>query len=243
MELSHYCPRALAPQPFDSQLDALEAFWEVELPRLGEENANGWAAWEEADRPEAIEFSGKPPPKAIDIEDPYQRWYCLEKALNMIGAVSTRSFNEDQQDPYGTIMFSDVRPFLSKIHSPQAKEYLCLVFLSFLGLNIPGITGISHLDDYPDQKHFLHDGWMLSGQGGWASSPDHLFPSIKQQHMITWESHAGTTVGLERPLQSAFGPVKEWVYKRSLLEGVSISGEHRAWEINDVQGILTSCVR
>ncbi|KIM33854.1 hypothetical protein M408DRAFT_325432 [Serendipita vermifera MAFF 305830] len=243
MELSWFCPEAISLQPLESQLNALEVFWEAEVPRIGEEDANGWAAWEAAGRPEAHDSGREWPSSTRDIEDPYKRWYSLEKALDTVGALSARSFNEDQQDPYGSIMFSDIRPFLSRIVSPRAKEYLYLAFFSFLGLNIPGIANIEVLGNSEEHLGFLHDEWMLSGLGGWVSTPDYLFPPRKQQQAITWESHAGITIGVERTRQPAFGPVKEWVYTRSFLEGVSASEEHLAWERTDLQDVLIDCVR
>jgi hypothetical protein len=243
MELAHFCPEPLSLQPFGSKLDALEEFWEAEVPRMGEEDATGWAMWDNSGRPEAVESDRERPPHRMDIQDPYQRWFCLEKALDIVGVFSTRSFNDDQQDPYATIMFSDVRSFLSDVQSLEAKEYLRLAFLSFLGLNIPGITGIDILDGGHQHLSSLPDAWMLSGLGGWVSTPELLFPPVESDRLVTWESHSGTIVGLERPRQSGFGPVKDWIYTRPLLEGISISGDKRAWESVDVQGVQAECVR
>ena len=213
------------------------------MPRVGEEDARGWATWAKSGRPEAVESDRKLPPNVMDIQDPYQRWFCFEKALDILGVFSARSFNDDQQDPYAVIMFNDIRSFLSDIQSLEAKEYLRLAFLSFLGLNVPGIAGINVLDGNNEHLMFLPEGWMLDGLGGWVSAPELLFPPVENDRLITWESHIGTTIGLERPRQSRFGPVKDWVYRRSLLEGISISGDKRAWESADMQNIQVDCLR
>lgn len=243
VELSHFCPESLHLQPLGSKLDALEEFWEAELPRVGEEDARGWAMWDKSGPPDPIDSGRKRSPNVMDIQDPYQRWFCGEKALDIVGVFSARSFNDDQQDPYAIIMFNDIRSFLSDIQSLEAKEYLRLAFLSFLGLDIPGIAGINVLDGNHEHLIYLPDRWMLSGLGGWVSTPELLFPPMENDHLITWESHIGTTVGLERPRQSGFGPVKDWVNRRSLLEGISISGDKRAWESADMQNIQADCVR
>jgi len=242
VELSHFCPESLLSQPFRSKLDALETFWEAEAPCIGEEDAKGWATWDNS-RPIAIESGRKQSPDIMDIQDPYQHWFHLEKALDFDGVFPTKSFNEDQQDPYSTVLFSDIRPFLSDVQGPDAKEYLRLAFLSFLGLNIPGIAAVSVLDGIGEHQSFLHSAWMYSGLGGWVSAPQLLFPPVENDRLIMWETHIGTTIGLERPRQSAFGPVKDWVYTRSLFEGVSVSGERRAWEAADIQNLHINSIR
>ena len=213
------------------------------MPRVGEEDARGWAMWDKTGRPDAIDSGRKRSPNEMDIPDPYQRWFCVEKALDIVGVFSARSFNDDQQDPYAIIMFNDIRSFLSDIQSLEAKEYLRLAFLSFLGLNVPGIAGINILDGNQEALTYLPDRWMLSGLGGWVATPELLFPPVENDRLITWESHTGITIGLERQQQSGFGPVKDWVYRRSLLEGVSISGDTRAWESADMQNIQIDCLR
>lgn len=238
IELSHFCPVSLASQPLSSKLEHLEEFWEAEVPRLGEENAKGWAKWH-VERTEVTQYLRHHPNLVTGIEDPYQQWYCQEQAQDQIWVLPSRSFNEDESDPYSTIIFSDIKGFLFDLRQDAAKEYLRLALLSFTGLNIPGISRIKVLDD----NSLLSDAWMMSGNGGWASNPERLFPPIDEDRLITWESHAGTTVGTERPKKSGFGPVKDWVKSRSLLEGSGVACGERAWEAKDVDNIDISPMR
>ncbi|CAG8732417.1 11367_t:CDS:2, partial [Acaulospora colombiana] len=143
LELSDFCPKILTNLPLNDRIERLEEFWESEVPRIGEKNAAGWAVWEQRGRPEAEE---EPLDSLRDLvgfsisDDPYQRWYRRESACDLIGALSTRSFNEDQDDPFTTILFNDIREFLSDIRSDNARNYLRLAFLSFNGLHIPGLS-------------------------------------------------------------------------------------------------------
>jgi hypothetical protein len=219
-------------QPLSSKLGQLEEFWDSEAPRIGEDGAGGWEKWHRQ-RPDTVEYLRHHPDVVAGIGDPYQQWFCQEKALDHVGTLPARSFNEDETDPYSNIIFSDIKGFLFDMRLETAKEYLRLAFLSFIGLSIPGIGDIKIFED----PSSFDDGWMLSGRGGWVSDPERLFPPVSEDRLITWESYAGTTVGTERPKKSGFGPVKEWANSRSFLDGYGVACDGRSWEIWDANNV------
>ena len=113
-------PQEMCDKDFEDVLDALELFWESEVPRTGEPNAIGWASWDANGRPEArpSPFS-KPLPPPSSHPDRYTRWALNEASGDRLHPLPSRSFdNPDDDDPYATILFSDVRPLLVEFRSP-----------------------------------------------------------------------------------------------------------------------------
>jgi hypothetical protein len=241
IELSDFCPAKFLALPLDAKLNRLEEFWESEVPRIGEKNAAGWKIWEQSGRPEPLDE--QPLSSLRDLvnfsisDDPYQTWFHTETACDLIGALPTKSFNEDQQDPFTTVLFNDIRGFVSDIRSDNAKRYLRSAFLSFNGLNLPGLSVANGLGVSQKYIELLQDNWMLSGRGGWTSRVDDLFPSPEEDRLLTWESHAGVTIAAEKSRPSSFSPVKNWAYARSFLEGIGKECKYRAWETDDIYNV------
>lgn len=242
MELALFGPPELISHPLEDRVNSLEEFWEAEVPRIPETGARGWAQWVESGQPEA-QVLHRQPSRKTEAQDPYQQWSCQEKSLDIVGAFPTRSFTEDESDPYSTILFSDIRDFLSDLRSNDVREYLAMAFLSFIGLNIPGIGERGPFLGSNGQCDIVEDGWMVSGQRGWPSRPEDLFPSQTEQKRITWESHVGVIVAAEQPRRSGFGPVKEWGMHRSFFEGIDSFCTGRTWEAADIYCVDIGIVR
>lgn len=232
-------------QSLASKTDQLEEFWDAEVPRIGEEAAAGWMNWHASGQPSADSTDSKHlPPKIANISDPYQLWYYRENTSDHLGKLPTRSFDSDDGDPFSTILFSDIKPFISDLRTEKAKTYLRSAFLAFLGLNVPEIRLNDFFDEKLTERHSLfNDGWMMSGRGGWVDNPDCLFPPVENDRLIMWESHAGTTVAVEQTGKPSFGPVKEWLRDSSLLDGFGISCEKRLWERSDMNGLDADYIR
>ncbi|KAG8824661.1 hypothetical protein FRC18_010478 [Serendipita sp. 400] len=245
IELSYFCPNSLSSQSVSQRIERLEIFWETEVGRIGDKDATGWDKWEELGQPEPVSYAVASTTDSGELQDPYQRWFNREKQLDTVGTVPTRTFNEDEQDPYSTILFNDIHDFISDIQQSASKEYLRLVFLSFLGLNIPGLgrLELDALGEHSDLLDLLDNSWMLSGRRGWVAEPATLFPSIKENRLLDWESHLGAIVALEKPRRSIFGPVKDWALGRQYLEGTNTSCEGRTWEPDDIRGIDIQRIR
>ena len=141
-------PDELVTAVFSEQLESLEAFWESELPRLGEEGALGWAAWESSGRPEN---DREPAPRTerphAQIQDPYARWAHEESQVDRSQDLPARSTSDD--DPYAVIFFSDIQPFLLDLRSGHSIEVFRLMWLSFTGLHIPGFSASLSRPDLP----------------------------------------------------------------------------------------------
>lgn len=120
-------------------LQSLEEFWESEVPRVGDDGAQGWDRWQganamEADIPEngSIEF------EASTECDPFVRWFQDETAADQFirpaKASAINTAEEDDDDPYRIVLFDDIRPFLFVIRSPEVKLQLVYAVLNYLGL-------------------------------------------------------------------------------------------------------------
>lgn len=221
--------------PFDDVLDRLESFWESEVPRIGEMNATGWAAWEANGHPEAIPIPSRAASRSA-VEDPYARWALEELQVNRM---PLRSFDDEAaDDPYATILFSDVRPLLVNFTYPGSKQAFRLMWISFLGLHMPGFSAT--LSTEPDSPS--DDRWSAA----YLTTSDllgRLFPAELASNRITADSHSGVLVGRERPYTHAFGPIKQWSFDTLGGMDALAGGRCRLWSQEDVRAVDVSIVR
>ncbi|MCJ1250171.1 hypothetical protein MMC30_007397 [Trapelia coarctata] len=114
-------------------LDRFEEFWESEIPRIGEENSQGWTETEAS--------TGElPPPKA---DEPLSRcnsislletWHDQEHMRSLQARQPARTIdNTLEDDPYRVVLFSDIKPFLFPLPSASQRE-LVHAFLAFCQL-------------------------------------------------------------------------------------------------------------
>lgn len=118
-------------------LDELELFWDSEALRFGEDGAKGWRNTEEGALPPRQD-EAKPDQfdMATDV-DPFVRWSAQEHRASSRKRQPTRTTDdipEDDLDPYSTIFFSDIRPLLFFVSTPDARSQLLYSFLFYLGL-------------------------------------------------------------------------------------------------------------
>ncbi|KAI0094968.1 NRDE-2, necessary for RNA interference-domain-containing protein [Irpex rosettiformis] len=238
-ELLFRKPLNLYDAPFDNQLDRLEVFWDSEVPRAGEAGASGWAAWELSGQPEPPSSSGRPAATKSVSLDPYLRWALDEDVYNQPDlSLPTRSINENiDEDPYSTVLFSDIRSFLIDLRSLPAKESYRLIWLSFLGLHIPGLSSsiheiaVSNMDDKWSATHFASSYFLSS-----------IFPADNTP-AITADAQAGVLFGREREYSSIFGPVKHWGFDTlTPLEGIG-SDKYSMLTRQDLKGVNLAMVR
>ncbi|KAJ9111443.1 hypothetical protein QFC19_001212 [Naganishia cerealis] len=147
LELTFYKPPDLRAKFTDSLerewegrlLESLEAFWESEVPRIGENGAQGWSHWQR----ESLPDTAIPADDPINVEgsayaDPFIRWYHDETAADRQirpGKASVLSAAEDEDDdPYRVVLFDDIRPFLFVINDTEVKLQLIYAVLNYLGL-------------------------------------------------------------------------------------------------------------
>lgn len=188
---------------FDVQLNELEYFWDAEVPRVGEADAQGWDVWHssksEGNLPATLQDIR--PTLVMDL-DPYRLWAKQELQWDRTLYTPQRS-DFDSPDPYSTVFFSDIRPALLNIKSRRAKHALRMAWLSFLGLRTPDLSMASSGNlDWDDR-------WNL----GHLTSPPYLnviFPADLGENKSLSNSVAGTLIGQERRYSSPFGPVRSW---------------------------------
>ncbi|KAF5018499.1 hypothetical protein F66182_9504 [Fusarium sp. NRRL 66182] len=136
LELNLFRPTQLADQ--GAQLESLRNFWESEVPRVGESEAQGWAKFvqdgEMGDAPEPLKDSRDP---GIQSRDDYKRWASMESSQAEKARVPARTMDEGtEDDPFRVVMFSDIEPFLFIIPRsvlPAVRQQLVDAFLIFLG--------------------------------------------------------------------------------------------------------------
>jgi hypothetical protein len=180
------------------------------VPRVGEPGAKGWAVWVSSGRPDRVSNSNIQSdlsPKTTTLTDPYAKWWYEESRADQTLRLPTRSTDDDgESDPYATILFSDNRPLLLSLQTIRAKNIFRLVWLSLLGLHIPGLSAYLSSDAYnnwDDRWSFTH----LTSPAYLAS----IFPSGPQTHIIS-DSQAGILIGREKEYSSGFGPIKHWSF-------------------------------
>ncbi|KAK7059081.1 hypothetical protein VNI00_001705 [Paramarasmius palmivorus] len=233
-ELLFGIPQALHGLPFVTILDALEEFWESEVPRIGEVGSKGWSIWH-SQRSET--HVANPVPSGVVDQadlDPYRQWGISESLTDRVRRWSLRS-TDDSDDPYATILFSDIRPVLVSLENQRAKDAFRMVWLSVLGLHVPGLSEFMAIGE-----DCWDDRWCLNG----LTSPGYLntiFPSDQHKRLST-ESHSGVLVGRQKEYANSFGPVKHWTLG-SVGALASIFGQRGMWDQADLAGLDVDYIR
>lgn len=231
-----------------NQLDALEEFWESEVPRAGESDAKGWAQWVSSGRPlQVSSSSAKPSLNLSEDKDPYRNWAFGESQADRMFVLPARStdLDDSDSDPYATILFSDIRDFLVNLSNPEAKDVFRLAWLSILGLHVPGFTASSTSNSDLAPTNW-DDRWILNH----LTRPSYLsaiFPSEGIRNRIQYDAVSGVMVGREKEYGSGLGaPVKNW--GRGVLGPLSVPVDSKGktagvWGKEDVQGLDETFVR
>ncbi|WWD09643.1 hypothetical protein V865_007771 [Kwoniella europaea PYCC6329] len=199
---------------YDDVLDEFEGFWDTEAPRIGESGSKGW----KNTAPSAVPSAQVLKPLKHSSENPYEKW--LEAELHAESNYSmpgrATDLNEEvEDDPYHTILFSDIRPFLFRINSPEVRLQLIYAFLTFLGLPFtpPDVPSSSPATNDP------HLQWTLAHNPAKRNS---FWPPRQSSKRLPWQTIGGEpmdparTRGLDDPFES---PVKCWLQNRSTILG------------------------
>ncbi|KAF9229150.1 hypothetical protein BS17DRAFT_771093 [Gyrodon lividus] len=236
-ELTFEVPQSLYGLPVETQLESLEEFWDSEIPRVGESDAKGWSAWVSSGRPEAAPANAT---IYVDTDttstDPFIRWHNDETHADRLYWIPVRSIEEMSiSDPYATVLFSDIKALLLPLTTQRAKDAFRFIWLSILGLHIPGFVQSLANGTWDDRWSYRH----LTT----ASHLSSIFPEKGARRQAFADSHAGTLIGREREYSLAFGSVKDWSWGVfGPLEWVG--KEHwRMWTTRDVQAVNEEFVR
>lgn len=148
-------------------LDDLEIFWDSEAARFGEAGSKGWRNnGDEALPPEAPTLQKDLPNDSGAEHDPFLMWYTKESQASsgrQFPGRTTDAIPVEEEDPYSTILFSDIRKLLFFVSSPDARSQLLYSFLFYLGLPLtPPDTSTStplasdpflHSDDFAARQY------------------------------------------------------------------------------------------
>lgn len=215
-------PKDLKLTDFEQKLEAFEQFWDSEVPRLGDVGAKGWAAWAPE---EELQLSDSPScASPVTNTNPFDFWYESESKLDEQNFLPKRMDDEsgDSDDPYSTILFSDIRPFLVDLRTSHAQRLFRCIWLSYMGLDIPGLSAALASSDASDDR-WAETSLMRS------SFLETLFPREHAHDMA--DSLAGVTIGREKVYHKLFADIKSWSLDvMGSLEGLSADGRYRLWD-------------
>lgn len=112
-------------------LSMFEEFWDSEVPRTGENDAEGWAAYfhkqGDATQPKIRETH----PTGIG-QNLWQSWLLTERRHGLLARKPARTIDDvEESDPYRVILFSDIQPFLIDCPSETCQATLLDAFLAF----------------------------------------------------------------------------------------------------------------
>ena len=222
---SFFAPDSTGDCSFDRQLDALEEFWDTENPRIGEPSAKGWKNY----RQNTIEGSTAGSVSTINkpiAADSIEVWRHNESQSDKYLIQSKRTADMDEDDPFTTVLFSDIRPYLIPIKSAKGRYIFRLIWLTSLGLHVPGLTG--YLSDMG-----LDDRWADTALAN-SKILRNLFPPREARHMITADSFAGVTIGREKKYKWSFDVLKQWNLEViGPFDAFTIDGRGRMWDSSD----------
>lgn len=141
LEYIFFKPAEFQPQKYqsggalDSQtMSAFEEFWESEIPRIGEDRAEGWAAY--------MSQKGRPSEPKEDAEDTlidcgrvFEAWVRSERRRSLQSRIPARTIDKvEENDPYRVVLFSDLQCILVDPPSHSGPELVIKALIAFCHL-------------------------------------------------------------------------------------------------------------
>lgn len=115
-------------------LSAFEDFWESEVPRVGEDHAEGWAKY-------SLHGGKTIEPKTVtgglleSSTQGFESWARLERRASLLSRNPARTIDDiEENDPYRVILFSDVQFVLIEPPNPAGRFLLIEALLVFCHL-------------------------------------------------------------------------------------------------------------
>lgn len=142
LEYEFYMPANLevsrCKMPKDSKLDlrsAFEEFWDSELPRIGEPDAQGWSHFQ-ADQDVSVDSRKDIVPTFLGSLNQFEAWVQTERSHSLNSHYPARTVDDvNKNDPYRVILFPDIKNFL--IRSPTETGRWVLVDALFCFCHMP----------------------------------------------------------------------------------------------------------
>ncbi|KAF4979484.1 hypothetical protein FZEAL_4343 [Fusarium zealandicum] len=171
LELNFFRPMQLDGTAIATSLESLGDFWESEVPRIGEADAQGWAKFVQddgmGDAPEPVQSSRD---SINQSRDEYKRWASMESSLADEARLPARTMDEGtEDDPFRVVMFSDIESLLFAIPGtilPAVQQQLVDAFLIFSGF--PPTFCASTWTEEARQDQFLFS--SSPSAGSWVRS-------------------------------------------------------------------------
>lgn len=188
LELNLFAPREISKhyppsshESFDITLDQFRDFWESEVLRAGEEDAEGWYRYVEKGKdgpvPENVQEKDAPEDAVeIDQDDPFGWWVQKEIESNELrGSWPARVVDENEDDPFNVVLFNDISRWMFCFGHEASRKSLIDYMLQFCGL--PRWLGSREqpsesLDAFMCCYKLAHQNWFWVG--------------VKER-LITWE--------------------------------------------------------
>lgn len=142
LEFNFFKPKKFGLLPDNSRditnnkdcLSSFEEFWESEVPRIGEEGAEGWETWTKkggitaAPRTDASNV-------LVNEDHIFAAWVRCERRRALQSRNTARTIDEvEENDPFRVILFPDIRDCLFYTAKARLQFYLLNAFLAFCRL-------------------------------------------------------------------------------------------------------------
>jgi hypothetical protein len=198
----------LRPQSMDPSkaLMSFEAYWDSEVPRVGEEDWVTWAAHHET--------SNEPLPQPIPMQsnalemsgtNPVEQFVQTERRLQEHLQFPGRTIDDAaEDDPFHVVLFSDLAPVLSTLPLfPNTQIFVLMGFLSYSRL--PPLQSGHFEDSY---KWWLDPFLKHQGSNSWNAETD----TPKTWLPASWSYSRITTDGLfSNAMDIDLGIRKTWI--------------------------------
>ncbi|TKA72401.1 hypothetical protein B0A55_05856 [Friedmanniomyces simplex] len=140
----------------ENNLRSLEEYWDSDVPRIGEEGAQGWS--HHLQHGEKTARRAKSYARlALDPLQPFASFAEGETRLSSkIHLPATDDDNDAAEDPYRSVMFSDLRSCLEPLVDDMPKRELLSAFLSFM--HLPVMPDLDTATQAWQTDQFLHGG-------------------------------------------------------------------------------------
>ncbi|EME47403.1 hypothetical protein DOTSEDRAFT_85899 [Dothistroma septosporum NZE10] len=141
LEYHFFAPADLIAATVDEKLEHFESFWDSEVPRIGEENAEGWNRHRESGDCEA-RTSASSRPASSDLKCAWASFAELEATLSEFRLPASADDDDAVADPFRCVMFSDIREILESMGTGLHLPTLADGFLAFLELPARPCIGV-----------------------------------------------------------------------------------------------------
>ena len=149
----------------EATVSMFEKFWDSEVPRIGENGAEGWASFSQK-QGEPLQSRNELADDLEDSKDHWKSWLASERRHSLLSRNPARTIDDiEENDPYRIVLFSDIRPFLIDPPSLAGQQMLLNAFIAFCGL--PPFSVESHDSRsrvWAGDSFLLNDALRLNGK-------------------------------------------------------------------------------